>query len=52
MAKPLHDPQRWYKIGYDEACQQGAQPNPPIGRSNRDNNAYEKGWNDRRALGF
>ena len=51
MAKTIHDEARWYKIGFDEACLMGNKPNPPVGRSNRDIAAYEKGWQDRRKLG-
>ena len=46
----IHDEQVWYKIGFDEACLAGRKPNPPVGRSNRDHNAYNKGFADRRAL--
>jgi hypothetical protein len=52
MAKKLHDEARWYKIGFDEGRSMGATANPPLGRSNRDIAAYERGFADARALGF
>lgn len=51
MAKGIHDEARWYRIGFDEGRSKGNVPNPPLGRSNRDNAAYQKGFDEARALG-
>jgi hypothetical protein len=51
MAKSIHDEARWYRHGFNEGRSMGNKPNPPIGRSNRDIAAYEKGFAEARALG-
>lgn len=46
----MMSPSNWYRIGFDDACNAGAEPNPPTHASKASQDHYMRGWDDRRAL--